>query len=428
MMKQVFKRWFWQLPEFFMILPPVLIIAGLALPRNTVVPFALVLPFHMLIGIGITGFFKKLKNLFITIIGIVYITGITFLWQYTLMSGQWGEIVITVVGTSFFFIVGIIAGIRKNQMDLYFSLGLVIHVVSLLFINQVPVLKPYFSIAATSSIIYVIIVLPLVNRRFLIRETQQKSSLKIIPGTVVRGNIMIVIGTITIIVLLSFWDVLLNAFIMLANGLAWVLVKILDFLAGLFDSSTETPEGGGAPDLGLPPAEESNSIVALILNIIAFLAAAYIVFLLIRAIIRNRKNIYAAIQAFLSRLFTGFRNWSSTEQGYTDRQESLLKTELRKKPSLLKRIMRRKPKWKDMKDNKSRIRFIYSKLVSDKIRGGFNFKSSDTPDETINRINALEKDSTISHDTLKTEYTKVRYGEKEPSDETVKELKQVYIK
>jgi hypothetical protein len=67
------------------------------------------------------------------------------------------------------------------------------------------------------------------------------------------------------------------------------------------------------------------------------------------------------------------------------------------------------------------------KFILDEIRKGFNFRSSDTPDETIRRIHALEKDDAISHDKLKAEYNKVRYGDKQPSDETVNELKQIYL-
>ncbi|MDD4666324.1 MAG: hypothetical protein PHC81_07300, partial [Clostridia bacterium] len=83
---------------------------------------------------------------------------------------------------------------------------------------------------------------------------------------------------------------------------------------------------------------------------------------------------------------------------------------------------------KDMKDNASRVRFIYTRFVSDNIKKGLNFSPSDTPDETVKRINSMEKDSSISHERIRTEYNMVRYGEKVPSDDTVNELKQKYIK
>jgi len=81
-----------------------------------------------------------------------------------------------------------------------------------------------------------------------------------------------------------------------------------------------------------------------------------------------------------------------------------------------------------MKDNSSRVRFIYAKFVSDNIRKGLSFSQSDTPDETVKHIHAMEKDSSVSHEKMRTEYNMVRYGEKIPSDNTVNELKQKYIK
>jgi hypothetical protein len=178
----------------------------------------------------------------------------------------------------------------------------------------------------------------------------------------------------------------------------------------------------------LPPAEESNSITALIFDILSVLVVLILLFLLIRYIVKNHKKIRKAIHDVISVILGGFKRWSLTEQGYFDRQESILKTELPKKPSLIKRIFRREPKWRDMKDNASRIRFIYAKFVTDNIRKGFNFSCTDTPAETIKRIADRNKQDIKIHEKIKSAYNSARYSSIIPGDETVSDLKSMYLK
>lgn len=411
-----------------MVFPFIIILSGFTIPKGIVITFALLLPFHLFIGIVITYVLKKMNNLLISGIGLVYILGVAFLWQFTAMGGSIQGIVFTVAATTIFFIWGVKSGTGNIRSDFHYFSGLIFHGASIFIISRAPTLKPFLSIAAGSTVLYVIAGLPLANRRFLIQETRRKANLRIIPGTIVRGNFIIVMDIIILMVLLSFWDTVLNAFLFAVKALAVILGKILAWLSSIFKPDTAKSEGG-APSMDLPPVGEySNSILNTILSIIIFAILLFFVYLLIKYLVKNRKRLYAAFQAILSRLFSGFRNWSFDEQGYSDKQESLLKTEIKKKPSFLKRILSRKPSWKHMKDNFSRVRFIYTKLVSDSIRKGLDFSPMDTPYETVSRIHALEKDDLVSHDRIITEYNKVRYGEKEPTDETVNELKHIYIK
>ncbi|MDD4297307.1 MAG: hypothetical protein PHC69_10205 [Ruminiclostridium sp.] len=428
MIKQLFMRWLWCLQEYLMVFPFVIIVSGFTINQDAVLPFALLIPVHLLIGIIITCMLKKMNNLLIAGIALAYTVGVTFIWQLTIMGGSFQEIIFTAVITAVFFMWGVKSGTGYTRFDFYYFLGLVIYGVSIFVISRAPTLKSFLNITVGAAIIYVIAGLPLTNRRFLIQETRQKSSLKIIPGTVVRGNRIILAFITIIMVLLSFWDKLLNAIAAFVQAVVGIIIKVFNWLTSLFMGES-SPNGGGTEDLGLPPADDSSSnIINIILTVITVAVLLIIAYAFIRKIIINHKRIYAAIQAFLSRLFSRFQRWSSTEQGYSDRQESLLKTDFKKRPSLLKRIFSRKPTWKDMKDNASRVRFIYTRFVSDNIKKGLNFSPSDTPDETVKRIHSMEKDSSISHEKIRTEYNKVRYGEKAPTDDTVNELKQKYIK
>lgn len=428
MKKQVLLRWFWSILEYLMIIPIILIIAGFTFDKNVQVLFTLSLPFHMLVSIVITLALKRFSNLLAAIVTALYVAGVTALWVAAASFGTIEEISVTIISTCFFFLWGIRAGTGASGRNLFFySIGLIVHGISTFLINKSPVLEHLTLTAVVLAIIFVLAGLPFANRRFLLLESREKSSLKVIPGSVIRGNGIITTGLIALILILSLWDALVKAVVFAANGIAFIIGKVIDFLSSLYE-----PLGPGKNDQGmedmLPPAEEGSSIITYILNGLFILLVLFLIFLIIRYIVRNFKRICKAIQDMISGMFGSFKRWSSTEQGYFDQQESILKTELPKKPSIFKKIFKREPRWRDMKDNASRVRFIYTKFVTDNIRRGLNFSSADTPAETIKRIAAMNKQDIKAHEKIKNAYNSARYSDDMPGDETVNELKNAYLK
>jgi len=428
MKKQVLLRWFWSILEYLMIIPIILIIAGFTFDKNVQVLFTLSLPFHMLVSIVITLALKRFSNLLAAIVTALYVAGVTALWVAAASFGTIEEISVTIISTCFFFLWGIRAGTGASGRNLFFySIGLIVHGISTFLINKSPVLEHLTLTAVVLAIIFVLAGLPFANRRFLLLESREKSSLKVIPGSVIRGNGIITTGLIALILILSLWDALVKAVVFAANGIAFIIGKVIDFLSSLYE-----PLGPGKNDQGmedmLPPAEEGSSIITYILNGLFILLVLFLIFLIIRYIVRNFKRICKAIQDMISGMFGSFKRWSSTEQGYFDQQESILKTELPKKPSIFKKIFKREPRWRDMKDNASRVRFIYTKFVTDNIRRGLNFSSADTPAETIKRIAAMNKQDIKAHEKIKNAYNSARYSDEMPGDETVNELKNAYLK
>lgn len=428
MKKQVLLRWFWSILEYLMIIPIILIIAGFTFDKNVQVLFTLSLPFHMLVSIVITLALKRFSNLLAAIVTALYVAGVTALWVAAASFGTIEEISVTILSTCFFFLWGIRAGTGASGRNLFFySIGLIVHGISTFLINKSPVLEHLTLTAVVLAIIFVLAGLPFANRRFLLLESREKSSLKVIPGSVIRGNGIITTGLIALILILSLWDALVKAVVFAANGIAFIIGKVIDFLSSLYE-----PLGPGKNDQGmedmLPPAEEGSSIITYILNGLFILLVLFLIFLIIRYIVRNFKRICKAIQDMISGMFGSFKRWSSTEQGYFDQQESILKTELPKKPSIFKKIFKREPRWRDMKDNASRVRFIYTKFVTDNIRRGLNFSSADTPAETIKRIAAMNKQDIKAHEKIKNAYNSARYSDEMPGDETVNELKNAYLK
>lgn len=428
MKKQIFLRWAWCLLEYHMVFPVLLILAGFTLPANVALVFTIILPVHMLAAITITSMLKRFRNILVAVIAFVYIALVTLLWQVTVMSASVEELILTIVATSFFFIWGIRAGIGKSVQALFFyGGGLIVHAVCLFLFSRAPALKPLLGVAVGVSIAYVIIGLPMANRRFLVHETRQKNSVRTLPGSLLRGNKIIVFCILAGTILLSFWEALAKIVVYIGGFIGKIIAKIVEILASLYETGEGRPEGGGE-QMVLPPAEESNSIIPLILNIIFILLALTALFFLIRYIVRNYKRIAAGIYNFFMNILGRFQRWGSVEQGFVDRQESLLKSEIQKKPSLLKRLFRREPGWRDMKDNRSRIRFIYARFVLDHIRKGLNYSPADTPGEAVNKIACMDGDDPSKHSGILGAYECVRYGEKETDDNTVKMLKDMYIK
>ncbi|HAA26261.1 MAG TPA: hypothetical protein DCE11_09150 [Ruminiclostridium sp.] len=428
MKKQVLLRWFWSILEYLMVFPVILIIAGLTFDKNVQVMFTLSLPFHMLVPIVITMALKRFSNLLITVVTILYTALAAALWVIIVPLDAVEEIIVTLLATCFFFIWGIRSGIGESGRNLFFySVGLVIYGISVFFISKSSVLEHLTGTAAAFAVIYVIVGLPIANRRFLLFETREKSSVKVIPGSVMRGNWIITIVIIAAMLLLSLWDSFVNAVVYVAKGIAFVIGKVIDFFASLYEPLGPAPDGAGMEDMPFP-AEEGHSIIGVILDILAILFLLFILFLTIRYIARNYKRILRAIQDVISGLLGSFKKWSSTELGYFDRQESILKTEMPKKPSIIKRIFRREPRWRDMKDNASRVRFIYTKFVTENIRRGFNFSCTETPAETIKRIAERNKQDIKVHEKIKSAYNSARYSCATPCDDTVNELKNMYLK
>jgi len=426
MKKQVFLRWLWCVLEYLFFFPAGILVAGLFLPYRTGVILLPTLPVHLLFGLVLTAVLKRFKKFAVVLAGIVYTAIAAAVYNAVVPLASVTDAAIVIAATAFFYAWGIRAGTGEATTRLFlFSGGLVIHIVSLFLINNIVTLNPYFKLAVWVSIVYCLAGLPLANRRFLINETYEKSSLKRIPGSVNRGNIIAVSVIISGIVLLSFWHLLLDAFIYLTQSLKEFFLKIIEFLGSLYEPSEiigdNTPQ---APDT-FPPAEEQASILSVILNTVSVLVFAAVLFLVIRYIVRNWKKIYYALYSLLSSLFSRFQKWSTTEQGYFDREESLLKTEIQKKP-VFRRLFRRWPKWRDMKDNESRVRFIYTKFVTDYIKKGFRLSLSDTPSEVVERIQKFDGE-TSDHAMLNEVYNSVRYGAKKADDDTVRILKDRYL-
>jgi hypothetical protein len=418
-------RWFWTLTEYLMIFPVLLIFSGLLLPDRFAVIFTLTLPLHTLLAIVIARFMEKFRNIIIAGIGMVYTLLVSCAW-YIVSFDNSGYMLVYMAGTALFFFRGISKATEGGPIIFFYTGGLVLHGISLFFLSRIQAINPYFDLAVIVSILYVTAAFPLANRYFLITESQLKNSLNIMPKSVVRGNRIIVLGLLAVIGFLSIGKYLLEGLNYLVRMAGSLIEKLIRLLATGEEDLQPLPEQNNAFFDDIPRAEP-NKLAEIISDIISTLFTLAVLFFVIKYIIRNHKKIISSIMEFFSRLLSRFQRWSSSEQSYTDKQEFLLKFDDLKRTSFLKRLFRREKRWKDMKDNASRTRFIYTKFVLDNIRRGFRFRVSDTPSETVGRISGEMKGREKDHALINESYNQVRYGKKEISDDTVNKLKDKYL-
>lgn len=425
MKNQVLKRWFWTITEYLMLFPAILIISVLLLHDQVSLIFTLALPVNALIAILIARIQGRFRNIVLMITGTVYTLLVSGLW-FLASPGDIGYIFVYIAGTAVFFYRGIKRATGNKPVLFFYAGGLLIHIICYFLISRVGVLVPYLYTAAAGSALYVIAVLPIANRYFLIAESQQKNSLNVMPSSVVRGNRIIVMTLLVTIGILSAGRYLLE-------GINWLIGsagRFINWLSRILESAEDNsllPEDRGDFSFDMMEPAEENPVVQFILEAITALLVLFLLFLVIRHIVINHKRIIKSIMEFFSRLSGRFRKWSSTEQSYSDKYEFLLKTADPGRPPLLRRILRREKRWKDMKDNISRTRFIYTRFVLDSIQKGFQFRVSDTPLETVERISREIKGDNSDHSLLSETYDQARYGNKEISDETVMKLKDRYL-
>lgn len=420
-MKKILLRWFWSLIEYLMFIPVILIVAGLVLPTNYALVFTLTLPLHTLVAIIVTVLLKRFKNMLALIIGAIYVFVVSCIWLLT-SSVTPEHMLLYTLGSAFFFYWGIRRGISGGSSLFFYTGGLVIHGLSLLIIGKSPVLNPLFNIAFIVAVFYVIAALPVANRHYLITESQQKNSLNTMPNSVIRGNWIIIISIFIVVGILSIGNFLIEGLRYLLRALDY-LVKYIWGVINYFLQGGENPEEPFFEEV--PTLLEENPVAELISNIIITAVFVFVSYLIIRYLIKHRKEIINNFIGFFTRIFNRFQKWGEIEKNYTDKQEFIIQTE--KNMPLYKKNRKREKQWKDMKDNLSRIRFIYTKFVLNNIKKGYKFNSSDTPSETVERIIKEVDEREENHELINEAYNSVRYGIFEIGDDTVRILKDKYL-
>jgi len=148
--------------------------------------------------------------------------------------------------------------------------------------------------------------------------------------------------------------------------------------------------------------------------------AIAIVFAVAWLLLRRLKRLPQWLRQLQSKIALMFgRQKEPQVKGYVDEVESI------RKPSLIDRFRRGtgtggQARWKDLRDNESRLRYLYRWRIGRSVKAGYEFKPHFTPEETGEELRAFGEDP-VSKSFVE-RYNEVRYGGKKISDKELRQL------
>lgn len=429
MNKSAFNKLFGFFPEYIMLFPVFLMVGGFALPYHMVLFYTLSMPLHVIVGRVLISAVKKYKNIFAVILGLLY--KIIFLVVVeTLFNLDLLHFIIFSASVFAVYAWGIWPMVSKRdgfRMS-YFG-GLFIYIIGMFFFLHAPLLMPWRGWFSASAILFTLSGLPISNQKQLNHEIIDKKLLTAIPASVRKGNVITTVSMVLVIVIFSFWKTLASVVKGIANAILSVLAGIFELLSSLM--KPVQVENNGQPQDPLEGLRVDEQETSLFWDILYWVMLAAIIGCAVLLLVKNHKKILNALSRWFSKLFDRIKGWGGAELGYVDRQESLLKKEEetpRRKGGFISRLFARPVQWRDLKDNISRVRYIYSKVVRDNIRAGYAYTPSKTPNETLDGIRRIDgKIGQERYEQLAESYNQARYGNEAIGDDLVDKLKQEFI-
>ncbi|UNK16549.1 DUF4129 domain-containing protein [Paenibacillus sp. N3/727] len=357
-----------------------------------------------------------------------------------LKSGLWACVLaivvsISLLGTSLALLVTVPSlivacyrGARMEQISWfimfpgqYFLIGLIVYGVSSFVLSFIVSFKPFLSVLTLAGALALIVTLFIVNRKSVEEQTLPGSEVPVIEQRVLRynrGMIIILLLIIGVIVLFS----------QLQQWLAALGRSIASWISGLLSTSPEESEPlqQNLPgENNMPFPEEISSPPAWIkfieqLAFYAFyiLAAALIVFLLYR-FAKALPGLLRQMSAWLNRLMSRSPQ-NVAVLGYEDEE---IEIEHEKASKLFKRLLKglgvNRPFHKNDEsgDNAAKIRQIYRRILTRKIREGYKWQPSRTPRETEQDLKAWKEAEESMTEGFISLYEQARYGDRSIRDD-----------
>lgn len=271
-----------------------------------------------------------------------------------------------------------------------------------------------------SMIIYLFII----NERLLNKETAEsvKSSTIVLFK---RQNRMLIILITAVIAFIAMFRQLQRA---VEDGIKGLLAKIVQWLGRSNPEEVPPDEPPMEPGPMFPPFEKKDPALWMeILDLIFRIAAYSISFVIVLlAIYFIGKKLYEWIRKFVAKLLERGSASQSDDGQYVDEIENLMtlnKFRMGLKGKFRSMLKRNKEiQWGDLATNEERVRFIYTSVVADEMKQGYEAREYLTPRETSAELQKGSR-STAGLNSLIDTYEEVRYGERSASDRKVAELK-----
>ena len=344
-----------------------------------------------------------------------------------------------------FFILGIISyfrGVRYMEASWesmfpkqIWWIVLMFYLVGFFFYSRVIMLKEYLSYVIVAGFLQVLISLIILNFRQLGDATLTRDKKPFIPTSIKRHNWLLIFFNLLIITFIAAFNNIKEFTIKAFKKIAiWILI-IIDAIHSLMDRG----ESGGGPMQGgmedFPFADDTpppNPILDLIFNIFAGILVTIGLIFLIYFLYKGIRKLIAKIAKWFKEILKE-RELYEESYGYIDEKENLIDlNEMRDRyakrvRSWIESILERQPRWRDLKSNRERVRYLYKMTILKNLKRGYSYRAYMTPKEIEKDImnwQNEEKEHILNY--IIPVYNRARYGKGPIDDSETERLYKLY--
>lgn len=328
----------------------------------------------------------------------------------------------------FFFVILLNVNINFNtgrdNVDFTIPIVLIFNVfLALLNENiQLSTLKPYFNVLIFISTISVVILL--IVRQINTSRTFAKRSMNISKFQK-KNNIIFATVTIVLLLIISSFGRVSDIF----KIIGYIFLKFVDLLYFLFGSNfngkvKEAP----VKELQASGVDQPFGIFDWIFTILAglliIIIAGFIVFKLIKSIIKLTKRIIAWFKDGEKAVY------QFAEDGHVDEKTNILNKNINKMAKRLRDriggLFDREVPYRKLQNDMLRVRRLFKYFYEDVRKSRLNIKNSNTAAEICSKVSESSPDTLQYNSTMSKCYDAARYGNMNPTPEELKLLERKY--
>lgn len=316
----------------------------------------------------------------------------------------------------------------------FYWIGLGVYFAASAAFHLMDAFQPYIPLITWLGLAALVVTLFMTNTVHLKAATLSRSRNPRPPSSVRWLNRLFITGLLAAIALVALYDQLRVAAGQLKGWLVGIISALIAFMSREEETRIEQPLQQQPPDMPFVGEKGEPSRWLVLLEQIVYYGLLMIMgigfliltYFLLKQLYRLSKVLYRWL------LNTVGRSEVAEEHGYEDEEANLFDwKELRGEYSNRVKdwwttLIEREPKWKDLEDNRERIRYLYRHTIFRLVDGGYEFKPHLTPEET--RQDVMLRDSQ-THDKEKKRladlvalYHRARYSHKAIEDDEVEQI------
>jgi len=426
----IFKRWAQGFVELLVAFPVFLLIGAVFFPSEVLWIWLLSLPFYYLFGMITRLLFKEDQRKFHPYAGNILAAVMAFL----MIGLRFSFVIAWGIGLFLFY-----RGIRFMEFrwvelfpSVFFWGGLFLHFFLYFIFRFLIGLNAYLPVLDWIGLINIVVSLAAMNIRQLKAASLPGKKEPVLASALLKQNWAMVSGLVLLILLVAGYRQIKDGFSSLARQIGiWLFEAItafFQFLTGMAKPGLSEGQSELLEQLLRGVEGERHPILELIIDIVSVLfttaALAVVLFILCKYLYRGALELVRLIKWAIEK-GKGFES----EKGYIDEQETVMSLKDISKGYIsslrewLAEILKREPKWEDLKNSRERIRFLYRRLVLLCIGDGYRYKKSLTPHETAEDLIKWDAEKARGADRIARLYEEARYGERDVEDAEIEKLK-----